>query len=78
MADPALTVRFTRLQDDRHRFEYLRPDGTGEALELDGAVVLHDNGRLHGFNGARIDRIAGGSRRGGCRLGRGRLLGGRR
>ena len=43
MADPALTVRFTRLQDDRHRFEYLRPDGTGEALELETHSMLrHD------------------------------------
>ena len=43
MADPALTVRFTRLQDDRHRFEYLRPDGTGGALELETHSMLrHD------------------------------------
>lgn len=40
---PVLTVRFTRLEPDRHRFEFVRPDGTGEALELETHSFLrHD------------------------------------
>jgi hypothetical protein len=38
-----LTLRFTRLTPDRHRFEYRRADGTGEALELETRSLLtHD------------------------------------
>jgi hypothetical protein len=38
-----LTLRFTRLSDEAHRFEYRRSDGSGEALELETAGVLfHD------------------------------------
>jgi hypothetical protein len=41
--DDALTLRFTRVSADEHRFEYLRPDGTGEALDLDTRDTLfHD------------------------------------
>jgi hypothetical protein len=38
-----LTLRFTRLSPTHHRFEYRRPDGSGEALELETSGVLaHD------------------------------------
>ena len=30
----ALTIRLTRISPTHHRFEYIRADGTGEALEL--------------------------------------------
>jgi len=41
--DNALTLRFTRLSDAMHRFEYRRPDGSGETLDLESAGVLfHD------------------------------------
>jgi hypothetical protein len=41
--DEALTLRFTRVSDDEHRFEYRRPDGTGEAIELESReTLLHD------------------------------------
>ena len=30
----ALTIRLTRISPTHHRFEYVRADGTGEALEL--------------------------------------------
>jgi len=40
---PALKVRFTRTAPDRHRFEYVRPDGSGEQLELETHSFLrHD------------------------------------
>ena len=40
---PELIVRFTRLTNDRHRFEYVRPDGTGEAVELEThSALFHD------------------------------------
>ena len=39
----ALVVRLTRLSNDRHRFEYRRPDGSGEALEMETrSLLLHD------------------------------------
>lgn len=39
----ALTLRFTRISPDRHRFEYRREDGTGEALELETrSFLVHD------------------------------------
>jgi len=38
-----LTLRFTRLTSDRHRFEYRRADGTGEAIEMETRSFLnHD------------------------------------
>ncbi len=38
-----LTLRFTKLSDERHRFEYRRPDGTGEAIEMETRSLLrHD------------------------------------
>ena len=41
--DRELILRFTRLSDDSHRFEYRRPDGSGETLELESSgVILHD------------------------------------
>ena len=41
--DDALTLRFTRISADEHRFKYLRPDGTGEAFDLDSdGVLFHD------------------------------------
>jgi hypothetical protein len=39
----ALTLRFIRLSDDRHRFEYRRADGTGEAIEMETrSLLVHD------------------------------------
>ena len=39
----ALTIRLTRISPTHHRFEYVRADGTGEALELVTREVLtHD------------------------------------
>ena len=39
----ALTLRFTKLSDARHRFEYRRPDGSGEAIEMETRSLLsHD------------------------------------
>ena len=41
--DDALTLRFTRLSDEAHRFDYRHPDGSGETLDLESAGVLfHD------------------------------------
>jgi len=38
-----LALRFTRLSPTRHRFEYRRADGSGEAVEVETAAVLvHD------------------------------------
>jgi hypothetical protein len=38
-----LTLRFTKLSADRHRFEYRRADGTGEAVEMETrSLLLHD------------------------------------
>jgi hypothetical protein len=38
-----LILRFTRLAGDSHRFEYRRPDGSGETLELESSgVIFHD------------------------------------
>jgi len=38
-----LTLRFTRISPDRHRFEYRRADGTGEAIEMETRSLLtHD------------------------------------
>jgi hypothetical protein len=38
-----LTLRFTKLSDERHRFEYRRADGTGEAVEMETrSLLLHD------------------------------------
>jgi hypothetical protein len=40
---PELIVRFTRLTNDRHRFEFVRPDGTGEQVELEThSTLFHD------------------------------------
>ena len=39
----ALTLRFTRLSQDRLRFEYRRPDGSGEIVEMETeGVLVHD------------------------------------
>jgi hypothetical protein len=39
----ALTLRFTRVSADEHRFEYLRSDGTGEAFDLETrSLLFHD------------------------------------
>jgi len=41
--DDALTLRFTRVSADEHRFAYLRPDGTGEAFDLESdGLIFHD------------------------------------
>ncbi len=38
-----LTLRFTRVSPDRHRFEYRRADGSGEAIEMETRSFLtHD------------------------------------
>ena len=38
-----LTLRFTRVSPTRHRFEYRRADGTGEAIEMETRSLLtHD------------------------------------
>jgi hypothetical protein len=79
--DSVLTLRFTRLSDATHRFEYRRPDGTGETLELESASVLfHDllrfvveseaglNGSFYGLV-ARIGGYAELSVNGGAALG---------
>jgi len=39
----ALALRFTRVSPTHHRFEYRRPDGTGEAVEMETRSLLtHD------------------------------------
>jgi len=39
----ALSLRFTRISPDRHRFEYRRADGTGEAIEMETrSLLVHD------------------------------------
>ena len=39
----ALTLRFTRVSPTHHRFEYRRPDGTGEAIEMETrSLLFHD------------------------------------
>ena len=38
-----LEISFTRVSPERHRFAYRRPDGTGEAIEMETASLLqHD------------------------------------
>jgi hypothetical protein len=38
-----LTLRFTRISPTRHRFEYRRADGTGEAVEMETrGLLFHD------------------------------------
>lgn len=38
-----LTLRFTRISPERHRFEYRRADGTGEAIEMETrSLLMHD------------------------------------
>ena len=38
-----MLIRFTRLTNERHRLEIVRPDGTSEAHELETrSVLLHD------------------------------------
>jgi hypothetical protein len=38
-----LTLRFTRTSPTHHRFEYRRPDGTGEAIEMETrSLLFHD------------------------------------
>ena len=42
-APPTLVVRLTKLSDDGRRFEYRRPDGTGEAFDLEAdSFLFHD------------------------------------
>ena len=39
----SLALRFTKLSEDRHRFEYRREDATGEAIEMETRGLLaHD------------------------------------
>jgi hypothetical protein len=41
--DDALTLNLTRVSADTHRFEYRRPDGTGEAFDLETrSFLFHD------------------------------------
>ena len=64
----SLALRFTKLTDERHRFEYRRADGTGEAIEMETRSLLtHDlvhyaveseaglNGSFYGI----LDKIGG-------------------
>jgi hypothetical protein len=38
-----LILQFTRVSPTRHRFEYRRPDGTGEAVEMETrSLLFHD------------------------------------
>lgn len=38
-----LILRFTQVSPTHHRFEYRRPDGTGEAIEMETrSLLLHD------------------------------------
>lgn len=40
---PALILRFTPVSPASHRFDYLRPDGTGETIEMDTrSLLFHD------------------------------------
>jgi hypothetical protein len=64
----ALTIRLTRISSTHHRFEYLRADGTGEALELVTREFLtHDlvhfavesEAGLRGSFYGLLDRIGG-------------------
>ena len=62
--DNALTLRFTRLSDAMHRFEYRRTDGSGETLDLESAGVLFQD-LLHfaveteaGLNGSFYGLVA--------------------
>jgi hypothetical protein len=64
----ALTIRLTRVSPTHHRFEYLRADGTGEALELVTREFLtHDlvhfavesEAGLRGSFYGLLDRIGG-------------------
>lgn len=36
-----LALRFTRVSPTHHRFEYRRPDGTGEAIEMETKSLLY-------------------------------------
>jgi hypothetical protein len=39
----SLTLAFTKLSDERHRFAYRRKDGTGEAIEMETrSFLMHD------------------------------------
>ena len=43
LASGGLTLRFTRVSPTHHRFEYRRPDGTGEAIEMEtNSLLFHD------------------------------------
>ena len=39
--DQVMTLRFTRIAPDRHRFEYRLPNGEGEAIELETRSTLY-------------------------------------
>lgn len=40
---PMLTIRLTRLSPTHHRFAYARPDGSGEAAEIETkSLLVHD------------------------------------
>jgi hypothetical protein len=64
----ALTLHFTRLSDDQHRFDYVRADGTGESVELESrSFAIHDllhfaverEAGLRGSFYGLLDRIGG-------------------
>jgi len=64
----SLTLRFTRVSATHHRFEYIRADGTGEALELETrSFLIHDllhfavesEAGLRGSFYGLLDRIGG-------------------
>jgi hypothetical protein len=63
-----LTLRFTRLSDDRYRFEYRRADGSGEAIEMETAAhfrrdllhyVVEQGAGLRGSFYGLLERIGG-------------------
>ena len=63
-----LTLRFTRLSDDLHRFEYTRADGTSETMALESqSFLVHDlwhyavesEAALRGSFYGLLDRIGG-------------------
>jgi hypothetical protein len=64
----SLELKFTKLSDERHRFEYRRIDGTGEAIEMETRSLLtHDlvhyavesEARLKGSFYGILDKIGG-------------------
>jgi len=39
--DDTLTLRFTRISPEKHRFEYRKPNGEGETIELETRSTLY-------------------------------------